>query len=187
MLRGHVARQRSGRRRVLSSINAGLHGFTSGSARWLMSWATSSGSPPEREVKGKAWTRVSTGSLLTPGSSSFRDLVEVRTLLGGSGLIRIGVRCPSMEVWTPRYILGCVVFSCHMAPFGLPMRWGQAPSSMWPGDVAWVRRLHAIEQGTPNLWYRQWPPGPPQEGIRSCWWGQSLIGGWPAAPARLLM
>jgi hypothetical protein len=44
-----------------------------------MSWATSSGSPPEREVEDKAWTRVSTGSLLTLGSSSFRDLAEVRT------------------------------------------------------------------------------------------------------------
>jgi hypothetical protein len=120
-----------------------------------MSWATSSGSPPEREVKGKAWTRVSTGPLLMPGSSSFRDVAEVRTLLEGSGLIRIGVRCPSMEVWSPRYILGCVVFSCHVAPFGLPMRWGQASSSAWPGDVAWVWRLHAVEEGTPDLGYRQ--------------------------------
>jgi hypothetical protein len=86
----------------------------------------------QREVKGKAWTRVSTGPLLTLGSSSFRGLVEVRTLLGGSGLIRAGVRCPSVEVQTPRYTLGCVVFSCHVAPFGLPMRWGQAPTSAWP-------------------------------------------------------
>jgi hypothetical protein len=120
-----------------------------------MSWATSSGSPLEREVKDKAWTRVSTGPLLTPGSSSFWDVAEVRTLLGGSELIHIGVRCPYVEVQIPRYILGCVVFSCHMAPFGLPMRWGQAPSSAWPGDVAWVRRLHAIEEGTPDLGYRQ--------------------------------
>jgi hypothetical protein len=152
-----------------------------------MSWATSSGSPPEREVKGKAWTRVSTEPLLMTGSSSFWDLAEVRTLLGGSELIRIGVRCPSVEVRTPRYILGCVVFSYHVAPFGLPIRWGQAPSSAWPGDVAWVWCLHAVEEGTPDLGYRQWPPGLPQERIRSCWWGQSLIGGWHAAPARLLV
>jgi hypothetical protein len=154
MLRGHVARQRSGTRHVLSSIMQGLHGFTPNPAQWLMSWATSSGSPSEREVKGKAWIRVSTGPLLTPGSSSFRDLAEVRTLLGGSVLIRTGVRCPSVEVQTPRYIQGCVVFPCHVAPFGLPMRWGQAPSSAWPGDVAWVRRLHAVEEGTPDLGYR---------------------------------
>jgi hypothetical protein len=101
-----------------------------------MSWATSSGSPSEREVKGKAWTRVSTGPLLMLGSSSFRDLAEVRTLLGGSGLICIGVQCPSVEVWTPRYILGCVVFPCHVAPFGLLMRWGQALSFTRPRDVA---------------------------------------------------
>jgi hypothetical protein len=59
---------------------------------------------------------------------------------------------------------------------------GSDAASAWPGDVAWVRRLHAVEEGTPDLGYQQWPPGPPQEGIRSCWWGQSLIGGWPAAP-----
>jgi hypothetical protein len=165
MLRGHVARQRSGRRRVLSSINAGAARLCVRLARWLMSWATSSGSLPEREVKGKAWTRVSTGPLLTLVSSSFRGLARVWTLLGGSGLIRIGVRCPSVEVQTPRYTLGCVVFSCHVAPFGLPMRWGQAPSSAWPGDVAWVRRLHTVEEGTPDLGYRQWPPGPPHERI----------------------
>jgi hypothetical protein len=142
-----------------------------------MSWATSSGSPPEREVKGKAWTHVSTGPLFTPGSSSFRDLAEVRTSLGGSRLIRIGVWCPSAEARTPRYIPGCVVFSCNVAPFGLPMRWGQAPSSAWPGDVAWVRRLHAVEEGTPNLGYRQWPPEPASGrdtillvGPESYWW-----------------
>jgi hypothetical protein len=37
------------------------------------------------------------------------------------------------------------------------MQWGQAPPSVWPGDVAWVRHLHAVEEGTPDLGYRQWP------------------------------
>jgi hypothetical protein len=78
------------------------------------------GSPPEREVKGKAWTRVSTGPLLTPGSSSSRDLAEVRTLLGGPRLMRIGVQCPSVEVRIPRYILGCVVFPCHVRLLACP-------------------------------------------------------------------
>jgi hypothetical protein len=45
-------------------------------------------------------------------------------------------------------LLGCVVFPWHVAPFGPPMRWGQAPSSAWLGDVAWVRRLHAVGEGT---------------------------------------
>jgi hypothetical protein len=42
---------------------------------------------------------------------------------------------------------------------------GSGAASAWPKDVAWVRRLHAVEEGTPDLGYRQWPPGPPQEGI----------------------
>jgi hypothetical protein len=44
MLRGHIVCQRGGRRRVLSAINAEAAWFrchTSGSARWLMSRATS--------------------------------------------------------------------------------------------------------------------------------------------------
>jgi hypothetical protein len=52
-------------------------------------------------------------------------------------------------------LLECVVFSCHVAPFGLPIRWGQAPSPVWLGDVAWVQRLHSVEEGTPDLGYRQ--------------------------------
>jgi hypothetical protein len=97
-----------------------------------MSWATSSGSPPEREVKGKAWTHVSTGPLLTPGPSSFRGLAEVRTLLGGSGLIRIAAGelapvvvaagaevvtvagDPSMQRWSPPLVgLSRANFQCN--------------------------------------------------------------------------
>jgi hypothetical protein len=40
-------------------------------------------------------------------------------------------------------------------PLARLTRWGQAPSSAWLGDVAWVRRLHAIGEGTPDLGYRQ--------------------------------
>jgi hypothetical protein len=28
---------------------------------------------------------------------------------------------------------------------------------VWPGDVTWVRRLHAVEEGTPDLGYRHSP------------------------------
>jgi hypothetical protein len=77
---------------------------------------------------------------------------------------------PTRRLWTYMYrgsvsfcggpnLLGCVVAPCHVAPFGLPMRWGQASSPVWLGDVAWVRRLYAVEVGTPDLGYRQWPPG----------------------------
>jgi hypothetical protein len=49
----------------------------------------------------------------------------------------------------------CGVFPCHVASFGLPIRWGQARSSARLGDVAWVRCLHAAGEGTPDLEYRQ--------------------------------
>jgi hypothetical protein len=77
-----------------------------------MPWATSSGSPPEREVESKARIRVSTGPLHTPESSSFWDPAGVRTypeapdlyvykgpvsFYGGPDLLRCGVspRFPS--------------------------------------------------------------------------------------------
>jgi hypothetical protein len=63
---------------------------------------------------------------------------------------------------------------------------GSVSFSVWPRGVTRVRRLHAVEEGTPNSGYRQWPPGLPQGRMRDCRWGQSLISGWPAAPARLL-
>jgi hypothetical protein len=78
MLRGHIARQRSGRRRVLSSINAGAARLHVRFGLLLMPWAISSGSPPEREVEGKAQTRLSIGPLLIPGSFSFWDPAGVR-------------------------------------------------------------------------------------------------------------
>jgi hypothetical protein len=55
-----------------------------------------------------------------------------------------------------------------------------------PGDVVRVKRLYTVVEGTPDPGYRQWPPGPPQGRMRACRWGQSLIGDWPVAPARLL-
>jgi hypothetical protein len=84
-------------------------------------------------------------------------------------------------------LLGCGVFPCHVAPFGLPIRWGQAWSSAWLGDVAWVRCLDAVGEGTPDLGYRQWPPVPPQGRMRACKWDQSLIGGWTVDSMRLLL
>jgi hypothetical protein len=72
-------------------------------------------------------------------STGLSDVCWTRTTVGGPNDLEGSV--------TPR------------APFGLPMRWGQAPSSTWPGDVARVRRLHAVEEGTPDLGYRQFPTG----------------------------
>jgi hypothetical protein len=74
-------------------------GLTSGLARWLMSRATShaaaAGLCPERGAQGSAWTRVSTGPLLKPGSSLSRDLAKARTLLGGAWGLPEGPGMPS--------------------------------------------------------------------------------------------
>jgi hypothetical protein len=149
-----------------------------------MSWATSSGSSPVREVESKACTRISTGPLHTPRSFSFRNPAGVRncpeapdvyvyrgpmTLCGGPTLLRHGA------------------FPFHVAPFGPPIRRSQARSSARLGDVAWVRCLYAVGEGTPDLGYRQWPPVPPQGRMRACRWDQSLTGGWIAAFVRLLL
>ena len=83
-------------------------------------------------------------------------------------------------------LLGCGVFPRHVAPFGLPIRWGQARSSMWLRDVALVLSLHVVGEGTPDFGYRQWPPVPPQGRLRACRWDQSLIGGLTAAFVRPL-
>jgi hypothetical protein len=83
-------------------------------------------------------------------------------------------------------LLGCGVFPCHVAPFGLPIRWGQARSSVWLRDVALVQSLHVVGEGTPDFGYRQCPPVLPQGRMRDCGWDQSLIGGWTAASVRPL-
>jgi hypothetical protein len=149
-----------------------------------MSWATSSGSPPVREVESKARTRVSTGPLHTPRSFSFRNPAGVRTYPGAPDLYVY--RGPVSFCGGP-VLLRRGAFSCHMAPFGPPIRWGQAQSSAWLGDVAWVRCFHAVGEGTPDLGYRQWPPIPPQGRMRACRWDQSLIGGWTTASVCLLL
>jgi hypothetical protein len=39
----------------------------------------------------------------------------------------------------------------------LPMWWGRVPFSVWPGGVVRVQHLHTVEEGTPDLGYRQQP------------------------------
>jgi hypothetical protein len=183
MLRGHVARQHSGRRRIFSSINAG-------STRLLVRFGPvayvtghSSGFPPEQEAEGKARTRVSAGHLHTLGPFSFRDPTRVRT---HPGVPNLYVYRGPMSFRGGPALLGCGVFPCHVAPFVLPIWWGQARSSVWLRVVALVRSLHVVGEGTPDFGYRQWPPVPPQGRMRACRWDQSLIGGWTAASVRPL-
>jgi hypothetical protein len=180
-------------------------GLTSGLTRWLMSRATSHAAAAGLRLSGKR--RARPGHVPAPDPYSCRGPPCPRTLprlgpysegprahprnpacpLWSSGLVRTGVRCPSVEVRTQRCILGCIIFPCHMLPLDLPMWWGWVPFSVWPRGVVRVQRLHTVEEGTPDSGYRQWPPGLPQGRMRACRWGQSLISGWPAAPARLLV
>jgi hypothetical protein len=85
MLRGHVARQHGGRRRVLFAINAEA-------ARRYGPHVRPS---PLAYVTGH---RVSTGPLLKPGSSLSRDLAKARTLLGGTWGLPEGPDMPSWEL-----------------------------------------------------------------------------------------
>jgi hypothetical protein len=71
-----------------------------------MSWATSSGFPPEREVESKARTRVSVVPLHTLGSFSFRDPAGVRTHPGVPDLY---VYWGPVSFGGPAF-LGCGVF-----------------------------------------------------------------------------
>jgi hypothetical protein len=103
MLRGHVVRQRCGRRRVLSAINAEAARRYGPYVRSIpLAYVTghgprgSSGSLPERGAQGRAGTRVSTGPLLKPGSSPSR----VRALLGGTWGLPEGPDMPSWELRT---------------------------------------------------------------------------------------
>jgi hypothetical protein len=110
-------------------------GFTPGSAHWLGPQATQQ----QRGAQGKAWTRVSTGPLFTPGSFSSRDLAKAQTLLGGGLGPSQGIRCAFLGA-LDLYVLGSDVllwgsrpndeywdvppFLATWAPLDLPMRWG---------------------------------------------------------------
>ena len=148
MLRGHVARQCSGRRRVFSSINAGA-------ARLRPGGLCHGPQAVGLHLSGK-W-RARPAHVSVPDPCTHQGPPRSGTLLEFGPTWRLPTYmyrgpvsfCGGLD------LLGCVVFSCHVAPFGLPMRWGQAPSPVWPGDVAWVRCPHAVEEGTPDLGYRQ--------------------------------
>jgi hypothetical protein len=149
-----------------------FRGLTSGSARWLMSRATSHAAAAGLRLSGERRARpghVPTpdpysyrgpprpGTLLRPGPYSEGPGAHPRDqtcLLGSSGLVRRGVRCPSVEVRTQCWILRCIIFPCHVVPLDLPMWWGRVPFSVWPEDVVRVQHLHTVEEGTPDLGYR---------------------------------
>jgi hypothetical protein len=136
MLRGHVARQRGGKRRVLSAINAETARHYGPCVRpsplaYVMGHKPrdSSGFLPEQGAQGRAWTRVSTGPLLKSGSSPFRDLAKARILLGGTWGLPEG---PGMPSWEPRtcmhrgpvFYCGGPVPMMHPGMYYLPLSHG---------------------------------------------------------------
>jgi hypothetical protein len=136
-----------------------------------------------------------------------QDLAVVRTLLGGTWGPSEGLGMPSWESRTVIEGLGCAyrgpVSLCggpnpmmHPGVYHLSLPRGAPRPAHVVGSGAVLRAARRsrtcttslyCSRGTPGSRYRQWPPGPPQGRIRACRWGQSLIGDWPAAPARLLM
>jgi hypothetical protein len=150
----------------------GFRGLTSGSTRWLMSRTTSHAAAAGLRLSGERRARHGhvpalnpyscrgpphLGTLLRPGPYSEGLGAHPRDptcLLGSSGLVRTGVRRPSVEVRTRWCILGCIIFPCHVVPLDPPMWWGRVPFSVWPGDVVCVQCLHTVEEGTPDSGYR---------------------------------
>jgi hypothetical protein len=147
-------------------------GLTSGSSRWLMSRATSYAAATGLLLSGKRRARPGhvpapdpyscrspprPGTLLRPGPYSEGPRAYPRdptSPLGSSGLVRTGVRCPSVEVRTHRCTLGSIIFPCHVVALDLPMWWGRVLLSVWPGGVVRVQCLHTIEEDTPDSGYR---------------------------------
>jgi hypothetical protein len=110
-------------------------GLTSGSARWLMSRATSHAAAMGLRLSGKhrarGWTRVGPGPLFMSGSSWSWNLAKARSLPGGTwglpegpGMSPWELRTHSyrgpVEVRTYQYTPGSLIFPCHVVLLALP-------------------------------------------------------------------
>ena len=149
-------------------------GLTLGSAHWLMSRASSQAAAAGLRLGRKSHSRG--GHVSAPDPYSCRGLPGLGALpgpspypegsgaysrdptcpLGSAGPVSTGVRRPSAEVRTYRGTLGSLIFPCHAVLPTLPMRWGRVLLPVRPWGVVRVRRLHTVEEGTPDLGYRQW-------------------------------
>jgi hypothetical protein len=78
---------------------------------------------------------------------------ESRAVIGGPGCAY--VRCSFMEVRSKWYILGCIIFSCHVVPLKPPTWWGAVLFIVRLGNVVRAPRLHTVVGGTPDSGYRQ--------------------------------
>jgi hypothetical protein len=167
-------------------------GLTSGSARWLMSRASSQAAAAGLRLGRKSHSRD--GHVSAPDPYSCRGLPGPGTLpgpgpysegprayprdpacpLGSPGPVSTGVRRPSAEVWTYRCTSGSLIFPCHAVLPTLPMRWGRVLLPVRPGALHGCDVFILQKGGTPVSRYRQWPLGPPQGRVRACRCGQNL-------------
>jgi hypothetical protein len=69
--------------------------------------------------------------------------------------VRIGVQCSFVEVRSKWYILGCIIYSCHVVPLEPPTWQGWVLFTVRLGDVVRAQRLYIVVGGTPDLGYRQ--------------------------------
>jgi hypothetical protein len=104
----------------------------------------------------------------------------------GFGLCVQGSGASSWRSGPTDCILGYIIFSGHVAPLEPSTWWGRVLFTARLETVARAPCFHTVVRGTPDSWYRQWSPSPPQGREQAYRWGQSLIGDWHAAFARLL-
>jgi hypothetical protein len=170
MLRGRVTRQRGGRRRVLSAINAKTAQLYGPYVRLgPLAYVTGhkprgrGGSPHERGAYNKVWTRVGTGPLPVLGSSPSRNFAEARTSLGGGG----GWEPPEGPDMSPRELRtrthrGPVFLCGGLDPMVLPgMYYPSSPRGTFrpvhvAGSGATLRATWRHRTGAAPSYYRRW-------------------------------
>jgi hypothetical protein len=131
-------------------------------------------------------SRTLLGGIWTPSKGPWHAYLGVPERIRGSGLCVQGSGASSWRFGPTDCILGYIIFSGHVASLEPSTWWGRVLFTARLEIVARAPCLHTVVRGTPDSGYRQWPLGPPQGRIRACRRGQSLIGDWRAASARLL-
>jgi hypothetical protein len=147
-------------------------GLTSGSARWLMSRATSHAAAAGLRLSGEC--RARPGHMPAPDPYSCGGPLRPGTLLRpgpyseGPGA---HPRDPACLLWEPRTctyrgpvsLCGGPDPTTHPGMYYLSLPrgalrpthvWGWVLFSVWPGGAKRVQRLHTVEEGTPDSGYR---------------------------------
>jgi hypothetical protein len=109
------------------------------------------------------WTRAGTGPLLLPGSSSYRDLAEARTLLGGTWSLPEGPGMPSWELRTHTYrgpvsLCGGPDPSMHPGEYYLSLPRGAPRPAHVVGSGAALRVTWRCRTGEASSYCRRWYP-----------------------------